>query len=65
MADVSFDEIEEGRSERWWLGASNPGEGWQVFTPGGLPTDAADYLAPAVIVLENIAATDLGTLGPQ
>ncbi|MDB5356701.1 MAG: hypothetical protein JWN24_3154 [Phycisphaerales bacterium] len=53
------------QSQRWWVGASNPGEGWRVFAPGKLPTDAADYLAPAVIVLENVAATDLSALQQQ
>ncbi|MDB5172180.1 MAG: hypothetical protein JWN51_953 [Phycisphaerales bacterium] len=51
--------------QRWWVGASNPGEGWRVFAPGNLPTDAAAYLAPAVIVLENVAATDLSALQQQ
>jgi Ca-activated chloride channel family protein len=54
-----------GHSERWWVGATSPGEGWRTFAPGALPTDAAAYLAPSVIVLENVAAGDLSTLQQQ
>lgn len=51
--------------ERWWVGASNPGTGWRVMRRGDLPTAAADYLIPDVIVLENIAASELGALRQQ
>jgi Ca-activated chloride channel family protein len=54
-----------GHSERWWVGATSPGEGWRTFAPGALPTEAAAYLAPSVIVLENVAAGDLSTLQQQ
>ena len=44
--------------ERWWVGASPP-PGWRAIPPGDLPTDAVSYLAPAVVVLENVSAADL------
>lgn len=51
--------------ERWWVGTSPPGNGWRVFSPAQLPTDAAAYLAASAIVLQNVAATDLSTLQQQ
>ncbi|HEY1628481.1 MAG TPA: hypothetical protein VGF52_01410, partial [Tepidisphaeraceae bacterium] len=45
--------------ERWWVGRSNPGEGWRTFMPDDLPTDTAAYLSTAVIVIDNVAASDL------
>ncbi len=46
-------------SERWWVGASPAGDKWRAFAPDKLPLDPADYLAPSVIVLDNVPATDL------
>jgi hypothetical protein len=53
-------------AERWWVGAaappppSDPGGGtWRVFRPSELPTDPAAYLAPAVVVLDNVPADGL------
>lgn len=48
--------------ERWWVGRSNPGPGWRVIAPEYLPVDPAAYLAAGVIVLENVAAGDIGGL---
>lgn len=50
------------RREKWWVGATAPGADWRIFSPGMLPTDSSAYLAPSVIVLENIAAPDLSEL---
>jgi hypothetical protein len=46
------------RATRWWIGDTAPAD-WIRFKPADLPTDPADYLGPAVVVLDNIAATDL------
>jgi hypothetical protein len=32
---------------------------WRSFSPAALPTDAAAYLAPSIIVLDNVSAADL------
>lgn len=54
-----------GQFERWWVGGSNPGPDWRVFSPASLPTDPAEYLAPAVIVLEDLSASDLSDTQQQ
>jgi len=48
--------------ERWWVGHSDPGPPWRVFTPQDLPTDPADYLLPAIVVLDDVPASELGEL---
>jgi hypothetical protein len=45
-------------SERWWVGGGGP-TGWRSFSTASLPLDAAEYLAPAVIVLNNVSATEV------
>ncbi|MCY2955007.1 MAG: VWA domain-containing protein [Planctomycetota bacterium] len=52
-------------TERWWIGASRPTSDWNVIDPAKLPDEAADYLRPSVIVLDNVAATDLMELQQQ
>jgi hypothetical protein len=52
-------------AQRWWVGASGAGAEWQSFSPETLPTDAGAYLAPAVIVLDNIAAAQLDDVRQQ
>jgi hypothetical protein len=47
-------------SELWWIGAGSPSSQWRRFSPGQVPHDPTDFLAPAVIVLSNVAAADLG-----
>ncbi len=47
------------RPEQWWVGPSPPKGNWRAFSPSSLPTDSTAYLAPSVIILQNIAATDL------
>ena len=42
-------------TERWWVGAE-PTAGWRAFEARTLPNSSAAYLAPAVIVLNNIPA---------
>ncbi len=46
-------------SERWWIGASAAPQDWRAFTTDQLPLDPAQYLAPSVIVLDNVPATAL------
>ena len=46
-------------AERWWVGGRDGGEGWRTFYPGELPYEAVAYLAPSVIVLDNVAAAAL------
>jgi hypothetical protein len=53
------------RYERWWVGRSSPGGGWRTLLPEELPTDAAAYLSTSVIVLDNIAASELTDLQQQ
>jgi hypothetical protein len=44
-------------SERWWVGADAPGGPWRAFASAAdLPTSSQAYLAPAVIVLNDVAA---------
>lgn len=45
-------------SERWWAGPASP-PGWQAILPSNLSSDATDYLAPSVIVLNNVAADQM------
>lgn len=44
-----------GATERWWVGGGAP-EGWRALAPQDVPTDPAAYLAPPVIVLNNVSA---------
>jgi hypothetical protein len=46
-------------SEMWWVGNNPPASEYRQISPGGLPDDPAAYLAPAIIVLNNIEALDL------
>lgn len=43
------------RTERWWIGSGAPGT-WKAMTPAELPLEPAAYLAPSIIVLENVPA---------
>ncbi len=52
-------------AERWWVGPSIAGGNWKSFGADALPTDAGAYLAPAVIVLENISASQLDDVRQQ
>jgi Ca-activated chloride channel homolog len=45
-------------SQRWWLGADAPA-GWMAMSPGDLPSDAAMWLAPNVVVLNDVSADAL------
>jgi hypothetical protein len=45
-------------AERWWVGAGAPDQ-WRAFSPADLPVDAASYLTPGIIVLNNISADEL------
>jgi Ca-activated chloride channel family protein len=45
--------------ERWWVGGSGPGGSWRTIDPHQLPTDSNEYLAAGIIVLDNIAASEL------
>ena len=47
------------QSERWRVGAAGAADGWRAMRPADLPDDPAAYLAPSVIVLDNLAASDL------
>ena len=51
--------------QRWWIGTSQPTGDWNVIDPARLPDEAADYLRPSVIVLDNLAASDLTELQQQ
>ena len=50
----------EEKSQRWWIGGTGAVSGdWKQIARDGLPTDPASYLAPAIIVLDNIRSADL------
>lgn len=44
--------------EKWWVGPSPP-PGWRALEPAALPLSSAAYLAPAVIVLNDVPAAAL------
>ncbi|HEX2973338.1 MAG TPA: VWA domain-containing protein [Tepidisphaeraceae bacterium] len=46
-------------SQRWWVGQAPPVGDWTPFAPSRLPDGSAEYLAPSIIVLDNVAARDL------
>jgi von Willebrand factor type A domain len=43
-------------SEKWWVGENPPGGVWKFLSPGKLSAIPRDYLAPAVIVVDDEAA---------
>jgi hypothetical protein len=47
-------------SQLWWIGPGSPPSPWRSFSPRQVPLDAAEFLAPAAIVLNNVAAPELG-----
>ncbi len=49
-------------SQRWWVGADAPHGNWRAMSAKQLPTEARAYLAPAVIVLNNVSAEGLSGL---
>lgn len=51
--------------QQWWVGAENAGPNWQSLRPSQLLEDPAAYLAPAIIVLDNVAASDLNARQQQ
>lgn len=51
--------------ERWRVGRSPATEGWRAIDPRALPTDASEYLAAGVIVLDNVSTSDLSDLQEQ
>src|SRR5256885_952037 len=52
-------------AEKWVIGANLAPSGWRAILSSDLPTDAAEYLRPSVIALDNIAASDLSSLQQQ
>ncbi len=51
------------QQQRWWVSERDPApEGWRIVRPSLLPAAPAEYLAPSVIVLDNVS---LPSLGPQ
>jgi hypothetical protein len=55
------------QDERWWTSGagSAPATGWRLIPPTQLPSDPSAYLAPAIIVLDNVAASQLTDLQQQ
>ncbi|MGA2499426.1 MAG: vWA domain-containing protein [Tepidisphaeraceae bacterium] len=51
--------VPPAQAQMWWVGAAAPAGDWKRMAPAELPADPAAYLAPAVIVLQNIHAEDL------
>jgi len=52
-------------TQRWWVSKSAAPGVWRAIAPARLSDDPADYLAPAVIVLDNVPAGDLSALQQQ
>jgi hypothetical protein len=51
-------------AERWWVATSPPpSPQWRGFTPHLLPTDPAAWLAPSVVVLDNVPADAMTATG--
>jgi hypothetical protein len=48
-------------TERWWIGAGPPGDGWRVIAPEKLPSEPAAFLAASAVVLDNVSADSLDT----
>ncbi len=46
------------RSEAWWVGP-HAAASWQAYTAGTLPTEPSAWLAPSVVVLENVPNAEL------
>jgi hypothetical protein len=51
--------------ERWWIGGAAPSADWRLMTPDDLPVDLSAYLSASVIVLDNVAASDLTDAAQQ
>ena len=51
--------------ERWWVGEGAPGSKWRSLSPADLPVDASAWLAPSVVVLNNVPASALSTAQGQ
>ena len=56
-----------GQRQRWFVSnvSAAPDAEWIVMRPDDLPSEPAAYLSPAIIVLENVAATDLSVIQQQ
>ena len=52
-------------SARWWVGRSPLSGGWRAVAPADLPAEAAAYLGPSVIVLNNIPTSELSASQQQ
>lgn len=52
-------------AQRWWIGRTAPATDWRQMSPAELPNDPAAYLVPEVIVLENVAASELSDVQQQ
>lgn len=55
---LTFAPIDPQQRPRWWIGSNAPA-GWQAMSPAAVPTDAAAFLAPSVIALNNVSADEL------
>ena len=51
--------------ERWWMGEGAPAAGWRSLPAADLPLDASAWLAPAVIVLNNVPANAMSAAQAQ
>jgi hypothetical protein len=62
---LSIDIAPPEKFERWWVSRSSVPDGYRGMSPSQLPTDPAEYLAPGIIVLENLPASDLSEIQQQ
>jgi hypothetical protein len=48
-------------TERWWIGQDPPDPSWKPLSANELAIDSSAYLAPSIIVLNNLSADILST----
>ena len=53
------------QADRWWVGQRSPAAGWKRLAAADLPSDPASYLAPAVVVIDNVPAADFSDVQLQ
>lgn len=63
--DLLIANVPPSDAQQWWVGGSAPGAPWHWLSPAQLAGESAAYLAPSIIVLENVAARDLSDVQQQ
>ncbi len=51
-------------AERWWVSSDRAAPpGYRILTPAALPANLPAWLAPAVVVLDNVSSKTIGPVG--